>query len=342
MTAVLVGKLTSQAAFVAWLVFVGNTVCQPRNLDCPDGITNIKAASGSIAFPGSSSTYGENQKKCWRIEVPDAEIYRGIGIFYNTFDIEQCRSCACDSLTIFLNESSRWEESKEYGRQTSLYLDFLRSMFGDPNKSGFEIYLQFSSDDSVNLKGFNISFIAAIKSMYMPDRNFLNASKDETIQFASRKFGIKNYPAGYEEDWILIVPSGLRVEITFEEFELELSPNCRNAFVAIRETYRPDGPYDRDINSAYGSIIADPMCGNRLPGKMLSVGNMASVKFRSSQKASASFKGFKASFKSVGSYGAQCCDCKCGGKERVIADGLMVLVFLISAILVIQLEGKSF
>lgn len=47
-------------------------------------------------------------------------------------------------------------------------------------------------------------------------------------------------------------------------------------------------------------------------------------------------------FFSVGSYGAQCCDCKCGGKERVIADGLMVLVFVISAILVIQLEGKSF
>lgn len=130
------------------------------------------------------------------------------------------------------------------------------------------------------------------------ERNFLNASKDETIQFASTKFGIKNYPAGYEEEWLLIVPSGLRVEITFEEFELELSQNCRNAFVAIREIYRPDGPYDRNIKSAYGSIIADPMCGNRLPGKMLSVGNMASVKFRSSHKASASFKGFKASFKS--------------------------------------------
>ena len=129
-------------------------------------------------------------------------------------------------------------------------------------------------------------------------QSFLNASRDETIQFASRKFGIRNYPAGYEEEWFLIVPPGLRVEITFEEFELELSPNCRNAFVAIRETYREDGPYDVDIDGDYGSIIADPMCGNRLPGKMLSVGNMAWVKFRSSNNASTSFKGFKASFKS--------------------------------------------
>ena len=51
--------------------------------DCPDGITNIQAASGSIAYPGSSNTYGENQKKCWRIVVPGAEIYSGIGIYYN-------------------------------------------------------------------------------------------------------------------------------------------------------------------------------------------------------------------------------------------------------------------
>ena len=51
--------------------------------DCPDGITNIQAASGSIAYPGSSSTYGENQRKCWKIIVPDTEIYSGIGIYYN-------------------------------------------------------------------------------------------------------------------------------------------------------------------------------------------------------------------------------------------------------------------
>lgn len=337
---VLVGKFTSQAAFVVWLAFVGNAVCQ--NLDCPDGITNIQAASGSIAYPGSSSTYGENQTKCWRIVVPDTEIYSGIGIYYNMFDVEQCDFCACDSLTLVDYRYGRWRVSKKCGRQTSLYLDFLHFVDGDPDNSysSNELYLQFSSDDSVNLKGFNLSFIAKISSTYI--QNFLNASKDETIQFASRKFGIKNYPAGYDEEWFLIVPPGLRVEITFEEFELELSPNCRNAFVAIRETYREDGPYDVDIDGDYGSIIADPMCGDRLPGKMLSVGNMAWVKFRSSNNASTSFKGFKASFKSVGSYGAQCCDCKCGGKERVIADGLMVLVFLISAILVIQLEEKSF
>ena len=43
----------------------------------------------------------------------------------------------------------------------------------------------------------------------------------------------------------------------------------------------------------------------------------------------------------TGSNGGQCCDCKRGGKERVIAHNLMLFVLVISAIVVIQLEGKS-
>ena len=43
----------------------------------------------------------------------------------------------------------------------------------------------------------------------------------------------------------------------------------------------------------------------------------------------------------TGSNEGQCCDCKCGGKKRVIAHGLMVFVLVISAMLMIQLEGMS-
>ena len=49
--------------------------------DCPNGIVNITAATGQIAFPESSSDYGVNETKCWRIQVPD--VYEGIGIYYN-------------------------------------------------------------------------------------------------------------------------------------------------------------------------------------------------------------------------------------------------------------------
>jgi len=51
------------------------------SIDCPNGITNIKAATGQIAHPGSSINYGVNETKCWKIQVPD--VYEGIGIYYH-------------------------------------------------------------------------------------------------------------------------------------------------------------------------------------------------------------------------------------------------------------------
>ena len=38
--------------------------------DCPNGITNITASSGSVIYP-TSGNYGVNETKCWIIEVPD-------------------------------------------------------------------------------------------------------------------------------------------------------------------------------------------------------------------------------------------------------------------------------
>ncbi|XP_074620947.1 tolloid-like protein 2 [Acropora palmata] len=220
---VLVGKFTSQAAFVVWLAFVGNAVCQ--NLDCPDGITNIQAASGSIAYPGSSSTYGENQTKCWRIVVPDTEIYSGIGIYYNMFDVEQCDFCACDSLTLVDYRYGRWRVSKKCGRQTSLYLDFLQFVDGDPDNSysSNELYLQFSSDDSVNLKGFNLSFIAKISSTCPHGiTNITGKISGEIVYPSSGMYGPNEIKC-----WRIEVPKPYNgIGIKFHRFDVEECPNC--------------------------------------------------------------------------------------------------------------------
>lgn len=49
---------------------------------CPNGITNIKASSGVLAYP-SSGDYGINETKCWKIEVPDT--YKGIYYSFNKY-----------------------------------------------------------------------------------------------------------------------------------------------------------------------------------------------------------------------------------------------------------------
>ena len=48
---------------------------------CPNGITNITGVtSGEIMYP-SSGTFGVNETKCWRIEIPKP--YTGIGLTYD-------------------------------------------------------------------------------------------------------------------------------------------------------------------------------------------------------------------------------------------------------------------
>ena len=48
---------------------------------CPQNISNItEEISGEIVYP-ISGTYGANETKCWRIEVPKP--YIGIGIIFH-------------------------------------------------------------------------------------------------------------------------------------------------------------------------------------------------------------------------------------------------------------------
>jgi len=61
------------------------------------------------------------------------------------------------------NAFSRRQEIRQCGRLTPEYLDFARMMDRDPSvrlRETLEFYLQFSSDDSVNYKGFNFTFVA--------------------------------------------------------------------------------------------------------------------------------------------------------------------------------------
>ena len=118
------------------------------------------------------------------------------------------------------------------------------------------------------------------------DINYLNASEDETIEFGTPKVDIENYPSNYAEQWILIVPEGMKVQIDFEIFELEDSKDCQNDYVEFREASIMVGDPKR-IYGHFGPILTGRLCGNAKPNSILSQGNMVWVQF----------KGFKASFK---------------------------------------------
>lgn len=139
-----------------------------------------------------------------------------------------------------------------------------------------------------------------IRSHFTPflggNGNVLNASEDQTIEFGTPKAGIKNYQESHEERWILIVPEGRQVQITFKIFELEQSSNCEKDYLEIREAYF-EKPYDpTNLKGDYGAIISKPICGSSLPGPLQSKGNMVWVHFRADSNSTTTYKGFKASF----------------------------------------------
>ena len=127
--------------------------------------------------------------------------------------------------------------------------------------------------------------------------SYLNASDGETIEFGTPKYGIKNYPYDYHQQWFLIVPEGRQVQLEFESFELEESKDCKNDYVEIREAYFSFTDEDPQIIAGeFGEILTGHVCGTSKPSTMQSKGNMVWVSFKSDDNTTTVYKGFKATF----------------------------------------------
>lgn len=311
-------RFISNITILVAVFFFGKGACDSI---CPNGITNITASTGFVAYP-ESGTYGVNETKCWMIEVP--ETYRGIYWTYSRFDIENCESCECDSL----RTSSSYNAlgfAGSCGRFSEGYLEYLR-LVGDPtddSTSSTTRYIRFVSDETVHYKGFNLTFIA---QSYTGGRtSYLNATEDETIEFGTPKAGIQKYREGTGYEWFLIVPEGRQVQIDFDIFELEDSENCKNDYVEFREAAiaKKDPDY---LEGHRGPILTGRLCGSTKPKSIQSSGNMVWVRFDSDSNSTTVYKGFKASFKA--------------GQGRLSVDKPMALLFL-SALLMIATTGNG-
>ncbi|XP_078369750.1 bone morphogenetic protein 1-like [Oculina patagonica] len=317
-------QFISVATVLVGAIFFGKGTCDSI---CPNGITNITASSGVLAYPNSGD-YGINETKCWKIEVPDT--YKGIYYIYNRLDIEICKGCECDGIQFATPSSYDYlpSSNKVCRRYSDKYLEYRRRL-GNP-ESGFEsetaLYVRFVSDDTVHRKGFNVSFIAYSDIPADGVVSYLNATEDETIEFGTPKVGIQNYPESYGRRWILIVPEGRRVKIDFDIFELEQSEDCKNDYIEFREAnFVYNDP--TNIQGYRGPILTGRLCGSSKPSTIQSKGNMVWVQFVSDDNSTTVYQGFKAIFKA--------------GQERLSVSNPLTLLFL-SAWLVISLKNGVF
>lgn len=275
--------------------FLGKGFCDDV---CPHGIINITGEiSGEIEYP-SSGTYGANETKCWRIEVPKP--YIGIAIIYHRLEMEECLNCECDSFSA-TDYYRGLLGSTTCGRYSPDYLNYseriVRSSLGRRWEFyGQNVYLRFKTDDSIHLSGIKISFIVESSSASGRHHTYLNISSG---QISTPKFGLKKYPANFNWEWYLIAPEGHQIRIKFESFELEQSEHCQNDYLEIREAYSQHPTLAiLGIQGVFGAVLARPMCGTDSPKEIHSAGNMVWVHFNSDSNATTTYKGFNATFTS--------------------------------------------
>ncbi|XP_037699146.1 adhesion G-protein coupled receptor G6 isoform X2 [Choloepus didactylus] len=125
-------------------------VCVPHSAwGCANCRLVLSSPSGTFTSPCYPNDYPNSQACLWTLRAPAGYI---IQITFNDFDIEEAPNCIYDSLSLDNGES----QTKFCGA-TAKGLSF--------NSSANEMHVSFSSDFSIQKKGFNASYIRVAVSL---------------------------------------------------------------------------------------------------------------------------------------------------------------------------------
>ncbi|XP_023567988.1 adhesion G-protein coupled receptor G6 isoform X2 [Octodon degus] len=109
----------------------------------------LSSPSGTFTSPCYPNDYPNSQACLWTLRAPTGYI---IQITFNDFDIEEAPNCIYDSLSLDIGEGQ-----PKYCGATAKGLSF--------NSSANEMHVSFSSDFSIQKKGFNASYIRVAVSL---------------------------------------------------------------------------------------------------------------------------------------------------------------------------------
>lgn len=192
----------------AWSVWI------PRSVwGCGNCRTVLSNPSGTFTSPCYPNDYPNTQSCSWTLRAPTGYI---IQITFNDFDIEEAPNCIYDSLSLDNGES----QTKFCGA-TAKGLSF--------NSTVNEMHVSFSSDFSIQKKGFNASYIRVAVSLrnqkvILPqtlDAYQVSVAKSVSIpELSAFTLCFEASKAGNEDgDWIAFSYSdeSLRQSLSFEK-----------------------------------------------------------------------------------------------------------------------------
>lgn len=192
---------------------------------CATGGVTLKAASGTITSPSVDGGYGHDRDCRWYIKLDSK-----IAVTWGDFDIEQGSRCRYDWVEVFDGAD---ENAKSLGQFCNSILPFaLKS-------SGQNLMIQLKSDGYVHEKGFSLTYEAISPSD--PDDGSHQACGGKTLELSgpSGTFdspgygGSATYKSNADCSWHLTVGSDSMVKLTFSNFNLEDSHECRADSVIV-------------------------------------------------------------------------------------------------------------
>lgn len=226
----------------------------------------VNTVSGTISSPNWPDRYPSKKACTWSLSTTPGH---RIKLVFNEIDMEAHLECAYDHLEIYDGQDTH---APSLGR-------FCGTKKPSPViSSGNKMYLRFFSDNSVQKRGFEVSYRAECGGS-------LKAEVKTKDLYSHAQFGDNNYPSGSDCLWVVSAEKGYGVEIIFQVFEIEEEADCGYDYVEL---------YD-------GADVKSPRlgryCGSGAPEEVYSAGDAIILKFHSDD--SINKKGFHVRYTST-------------------------------------------
>ncbi|XP_060917704.1 bone morphogenetic protein 1-like isoform X4 [Labrus mixtus] len=226
----------------------------------------VNTVSGTISSPNWPDRYPSKKACTWSLSTTPGH---RVKLIFNEIDMEAHLECAYDHLEIYDGRDTR---APSLGR-------FCGTKKPSPVvSSGNKMFLRFFSDNSVQKRGFEVTYGAECGGS-------LKAEVKTKDLYSHAQFGDNNYPSGSDCLWVVSAEKGYGVEIIFQVFEIEEEADCGYDYVEL---------YD-------GADIKSPRlgryCGSGAPEEVYSAGDAIVLKFHSDD--SINKKGFHVRYTST-------------------------------------------
>jgi tolkin protein len=234
--------------------------------DCKEGGCQYEITKpvGDVTSPNWPDYYPSRKDCVWHFTTTTGH---RIKLAFNDFEIEAHMDCTYDKLDIYDGDNDN----------AALLSRLCGSGQMSPViSSSNRLYMTFSSDASVQRKGFHITHTTVCGGT-------LIATSKVSQLFSHAKFGDNNYDNKEDCEWLILAEEdGYRVRFRFLTFEIEEETDCGYDNVEIY-----------NINNNEPSLIGR-FCSNQIPPEIISSGRQLLVRFKTDD--TINWKGFSAVF----------------------------------------------